>query len=255
MSYDGQLPEQWRPAVRTSFSRSPLLRASLGLGLGTALAILPHLSGGSIASPQVLIPCALAVPALVAGVLVLLQSAAIRRIRRLGNNSREQLEELSRCMLYADEIEDALRGVLALREREGRADPMSLIEEMLGSAALRASVSQDSSIRLYLVETTVSHHRVLARGGSEPLPIEVGKTCSVDRTLEEVAAGLGSFWEIVPVSWRSGGSCSLVMLSNRFPTRADCAFVQHLGLALSLTEDRPHRSQVHSRSGVDLRVV
>ena len=249
------IPEHWRPTMKNSLHRSPLLRSTLALGIAATLAMLPRLAGAQPGSIEAFTLYGVAIVAVVAGTLVLIQSAAIRRIRYLRTSSKEQLDELARATLYTEQISAALGEVFEFRAQPRNADPMPLIDRLLDSAATRASVAFDPSIRFYVVESTASHHVVKARGGSENFAIEVGKSCPADRSLEEVASGLGACWRIAPVSIR-GTKCNLVMLSDRFPTRADCGFVEQLALVLSLADGRLGlRSQGSSRSQARLRAV
>ncbi|HWO82874.1 MAG TPA: hypothetical protein VNM38_03685 [Solirubrobacterales bacterium] len=256
MKSAAHLPEQWRPAVKNSLSRSPLLRATAALSLGAGLSILPHLPVGPTGLEAMVVLYALALTAFAVGGLTLLQSAAIRRIRHLHNSNKKQLDELSRSALYTEQIRHSLAELVEFRDQAQREDPLPLIERILESAAMRAAVAFDPSIRLYVVETTVSEHRVLARSGMEIFAIEPGKSCSTDRTLEEVARSLGTFSRIVPLSFR-GARCHLVVLSDSQLTRADSDFVEQLALIFGLAEDKLPRgaSQVHRSSGVKLRVV
>lgn len=250
-----QLPEQWRPAVKNSISRSPLVRSAVAFTAGTALFALPRFFEAPPRGLVLLAFSGLALGACIAGTLVLLQSAAIRRIRHLRNSSKKQLDELSRCTLYSEQVHHSLVEIVNCRSESRGPEPLELVQRILDSAVTPMAVAFDPSVRFYVVETTVTHHLVVARSGSEAFAIEPGKSCRTDRTLQEVAAGLGACSLIVPLSLR-GGRCNLVMLSDSHPTRADHGFVMQLGLLLSLTgEPSRRRSQHRQRSAAKLRAV
>lgn len=242
-----RLPEQWRPVAKNSIGRSPLVRSSAAFTLSAALATFPHLPGGPTDGAVLASIYVLALAALVVGILVLLQSAAIRRIRHLRNSSKKQLDELSRCTLYSEQVQRSLAELVDFRSQAGDRDAPALVQRILDSAATPAK-ALDPSVRFYVVETTVERHLVVARSGNEIFPIDPGKSCSTDRTLEEVADSLGAFSSITPLSLR-GGRCNLVMLSDSFPTRADRGFVEQLGLLLCLAADDPPRGRSQVRRG------
>ncbi len=249
------LPEQWRPAIKNSIGRSPLVRSAAALTAAVALFTFPRLLEAPPRGFVLLSLSGLALGAFMVGALVLLQSAAIRRIRHLRNSSKKQLDELSRCTLYSEQVQHSLVEIVDYRTGTKHREVLELVQRILDSAVTPMAVAFDPSVRFYVVETTVSHHLVVARSGSEIFAIDPGKSCPTDRTLEEVASGLGAYSLIVPLSLR-GGRCNLVMLSDSHPTRADHGFVEQLGLLLSLAEEPSRsRSQYRRRSTARLRAV
>lgn len=241
-----------RPTMKTPLTRSPLLRAAFAFGLAIALASAPRFMQAQNDGLEALVSFGLAAVACTAGILVLIQSAAIRKIQELRKDSKEQLNELARCALYTEQITEALAEANQFRAQPRTTDAMPLVDRLLASASTRASVAFDPSVRLYLVESSLNGHVVKARAGTEPFAIEVGKSCPPDRSLTEVAERLARFHRIVPVSLQ-GTQMSLVLLSDREPSRADCTFVEQLGLAISLTQalggSKPRqRSQGHLRA-------
>lgn len=246
---------QGRPTVRTAAPRSPVLRATVAFGLSGVLVTVPRIVEPLPPAPELLVIYGLAVTALAAGILMLIESAAVQKIQDLRTSSKMQLDELARARLYAEQIGEALGEVHEFRARPGRSDSMPLVNRLLDSASTRASVAFDPSVRFYVVESTVRGHVVKATAGTEPLAIEVGKSCPADRSLEEVASTLALHQKIVPVSI-GAASCSLVMLSNRPPGETDCNFVEHLALVLGLADRRlGRRSHGRSHSPAKLRAV
>lgn len=242
-----------RPAMRTPLSRSPLLRATFAFGLAIALVSVSRFMQGQSDGWEAFVAYGLAAMASAAGILVLVQSAAIRKIQELRKESKEQLNELARCALYTEQITEALAEAHHFRTQPRTTDAMPLVDRLLASASTRASVAFDPSVRLYLVESSLNGHVVKARAGTEPFAIEVGKSCPPDRSLAEVAERLARFHQIVPASMQ-GTQMSLVLLSDRKPSRADCTFLEQLGLAISLTHAMGS-SNPRQRSHSHLRAV
>lgn len=241
-----------RPAMKPPLSTSPLLRATSAFGVAIALGSAPRFLHGLDDGWETLVVYGLAAMACTAGILVLIQSAAIRKIQELRGECKEQLDELARWALYTEQITEALTEANRFRREPRAMESMQSVDRLLASASTRASVALDPSVRFYLVESSLNGHVVKARAGTEPFAIEVGKSCPADRSLAEVAERLARFHRIVQVSMR-GTQMSLVLLCERKPSRADCTFLEQLGLAISLTQaaggpkSRP-RSHGHLRA-------
>ena len=174
--------------------------------------------------------------------------------RSCAGKARNRLDALARWALYTEQITEALAEAQRFRTQLKATDVMPLVDRLLASASTRASVAFDPSVRLYLVESSLNGHVVKARAGTEPFAIEVGKSCPADRSLAEVAERLARFHQIVQVSIR-GAQMNLVLLADRKPSRADCTFLEQLGLAICLTQQATNGPKTRQRSHSHLRAV
>jgi len=237
--------------MRNPRLRSPLLRSLIAFGcalcaLGLRIVLdLPPESGVALA----LYACAALAAG--AGVLVLIQSAAIDRIRTLRLDNKRQVDEIVRATFYTEQLGEALKYARERRESEGSVNTVEFAQQMIRSAARRLAVVFDSSGCFYLVETSAQWHVVLAASGTTRFEIEAGKRCPSDRSLDEVLKGIGNHWHVAPV--RVGGvEWNLVLLADRPPTHAERTLVDQLALVLRLVEPKVSRT---SRSSARLRAV
>jgi hypothetical protein len=244
-----------RPAMPMPRSKSPTWRAFVACGLAAAIAGGPRLLDFPLTGWEGLTIHVLAGLALFAGLLVMVEAAAIQKIQVLRASRREQLDDLARSALYNEQIKEILEEVVGSDVARRNYGAQRVAERWLESAATRASAALDSSVRLYLVESTISQHLVVARAGNEPFPIEVGKSCSADSSLAEIAEIRAKFNLIAPVPGRPSQT-SLVMLCERQLSAVDRTFVEQMALLVSLLES-PKRIHGAPRVGghQHLRVV
>lgn len=240
-----------RAMMRNPLLRSPLLRSLIAFAAALSALVVGLGVGGDLA-------LGLNVGAAVAtlgGVLVLVQSAAISRIRTLRIESKRQIDEIARATFYAEQIGEALAGAHEFREAGGRGGAVELARRLLRTAARRAAVVFDPSACFYLVETTPQWHVVQATSGTTRFEIEVGKCCRGDRSLDEALGGIGNYWHKAPLSLE-GVNYNLVLLADRPPGQAERTLLSQLALVLCLADASPARTtRSGGRSSAQLRVV
>ena len=244
-----------RPAMPTPRSKSPSWRAFVACSLAAVIAGVPRLLNYPLGGWEGLTIHVLAGLALFGGLLVMVEAASIQKIQVLRASRREQLDDLARSALYNEQIKEILEEVVESDVGRRNSGSQRVAERWLESAATRASAALDSSVRLYLVESTISQHLVVARAGNEPFPIEVGKSCSADSSLAEIAEIRAKFNLIAPLPGRPT-QASLVMLCERQLSAVDRTFVEQMALLVGLL-DNPKRSHGVPRGGAHqhLRVV
>lgn len=233
-----------RPALPMPRSKSPSWRAFVACVLAALAAAVPRLLNFPLGGWEGLTIHLLVGLALFAALLVMAEAASIQKIRVLRATRREQLDDLARSALYNEQIKEILEEVAEVDLRRRSHDSFDVAERWLESAATRASAALDSSVRLYLVESTISQHVVVARAGNEPFPIEVGKACSADASLAEVAERRARSSLVASLPARAT-QLSLVMLCERQLGAVDRTFVEQMALLVSLVASpkKGHGSQ------------
>lgn len=233
--------------------RSPILRSLTALAVSLTAFALPHSLGWPATGDSSVALYVVGAVAAFAGVLVLFQSAAIIRIHTLRQDSKRLLDELARRVFYMEQVRAALDEVHEFR-RNRDVDPFKLASGVLDTTGRRLSDVFDSSVCLYVVETTAQWHIVRASSGTTRFEIEVGKRCRGDRPLDEVLSGIGNYWHVAPVKF-GGSSCGLVLLADQVPTEIERMLIDQLALVLGFASEQPARSRGSRRSTSHLRAV
>jgi hypothetical protein len=230
-----------RPQSAYPHSERPPLRSPLASALGCfalagGLLAASATSGWGADSLAALLLLTAACVAALGGTLALARSTAIRRIASLRRRNNRLADELAQLTLCSEQIGSTLVAVNEFRGDPG-GDPLRLVEGVMQAADTRAVAAFDSSVRIYLVQTTAHAHVVRAVAGIERFGIEVGKSCPADRPLEDVLPRLGRYWSTAPMSV-AGARHTLVLLSDEPPAHANRDFVDQLALALSLADQK-----------------
>lgn len=218
--------------------RDPLLRALVAFAIAGAWGVVAaQLWAGSHESLGLVALIATGV-AVVAGILVLGKSTAIRRIWQLRLRNRALLDQVTRSQLYSDQLGETLESVARYR-RDGRSsDVIPLCQRSMDGAVARASAVVSSPVRMYLVHSTPHTHSVKAAAGEARFGIEAGKSCPADRPLAEILPTLGRHWHVAECTV-GGARHALVLIADRPLARVDEVLVDHMALAITLAGEPP----------------
>lgn len=244
-----------RATLRNPRLRSPLLRSLIAFALAFGVLVLRLGLDLGVASDAALALYVAAAVAVLGGVLVLAQSAAINRIRTLRMEGKRQVDEIVRATFYTEQVGEALGAVHELHASIEPSGVVELTNRLIQTAARRAAVVFDPSVCFYLVETTAQWHVVLATSGTTRFEVEAGKRCRADRSLDEALSGIGNYWHVAPLVL-DGVKYSLVLLADRSPGQAERTLIDQMALVLSFADGGSGRAgSLSRRSSGHLRAI
>ncbi|MBN1609252.1 MAG: hypothetical protein JW940_21660 [Polyangiaceae bacterium] len=219
------------------------MRASFAFFVAAALA-----SGAFLGLQDIVqvLAYALGAGAAVSGLVILVRARAIRRIYELELRVKAQRNDISRSRLFEEHFDICVRTV-----RRVATEPTSsfehVLQELLDSAAQCCAAVLPARIACYVIRTTHVHTVRWIAGAAEAYA--PGNECSADRSLQDIAAGLGEDGHIVPMyigtvlhrvvvtsdsAMTSGErllfdhTCALIEIASRLPTLGSERSERHL---------------------------
>lgn len=175
-----------RPRMPRPVHDNPVLQATLAFSTALVLAV-SALELKAISSVQ-LLPLVAAAMATLAGFLVLVRSAAIRRIAQLSASQRTLHYEVTRARAYFSHLTEVSHIIESANfERTPLNETLDAIVEATNTIV---SGTRNEATRVALVRTT-STFTVEHFAGEVLLGIKAGKSCTADRSLDEILDDLG----------------------------------------------------------------
>lgn len=234
-----------RAGLRRPASKNPLLRALVAFFVALVLVALQITFNP--AAPQLTWLSAGAFFAVLAGVLILTRSTAIRRIEELRYRSSLLEDDLAHARLYWSQVEETLEAVRDYRTR-GVVRPDEVVERVLESASVRCRAAIPGNVRLALIETTSDLYvlRYLA-GDTDGFKTPVGTSCPSDRPLAEVLNDHARHWHHAPLTIE-GRRYELALMTNSGLSEVDGWLVQQLAVLIELATGDATRAAVTLRA-------